>query len=43
MKKFLYLLMFTFATLAVVSCGKDDDHDHDDNDDHDHIAYAVRS
>ena len=35
MKKFLYLLMFTFATLAVVSCSKDDDHDH--------IAYAVRS
>ena len=43
MKKFLYLLMFTFATLAVISCGKDDDHDHDDHDDHDHIAYAVRS
>ncbi len=35
--------MFTFATLAVVSCSKDDDHDHDDHDDHDHIAYAVRS
>ena len=34
--------MFTFATLAVVSCSKDDDHDHDDHDDHDHIAYVVR-
>jgi hypothetical protein len=37
--------MFTFATIAVVSCGKDDDHDHDhdDHDDHDHIAYVVKS
>ena len=34
--------MFTFATIAVVSCGKDDDHDHD-HDDHDHIAYVVKS
>ena len=45
MKKFLYLLMFTFVTLAIVSCGKDDhdDHDHDDHDDHDHIAYVAKS
>ena len=44
MKKYLYLLMFTFATLAVVSCSKDDhdDHDHDDHD-HDHIAYVAKS
>ncbi len=36
--------MFTFVTLAVVSCEKDDhDHDHDDHDDHDHIAYVVKS
>ena len=26
-----------FATLAVISCEKDD---HDDHDDHDHIAYV---
>ena len=44
MKKYLYLLMFTFATLAVVSCSKDDhdDHYHDDHD-HDHIAYVAKS
>jgi len=34
--------MFTFVTLAVVSCEKDDhDHDHGDHDDHDHIAYVA--
>ena len=34
--------MFTFVTLAIVSCSKDDhdDHDHDDHD-HDHIAYCL--
>ena len=37
--------MFTFATIAVVSCGKDDhdDHDHDDHYDNDHISYVVNS
>ena len=44
MKKYLYLLMFSFAILAVVSCSKDDNHDHSDHDhdDHDHIAYVAK-
>ena len=44
MKNYLYILMFAFTSLALVSCEKDD-HDHDDHDDHDHdiVAYVVNS
>mgnify|MGYP001179753818 FL=1 len=39
MKKYL-LLMFAFASFAVVSCEKDD---HDDHEGHDHSAIIVDS
>ena len=43
MKKYLYLIMFAFVSLGIISCEKDDDHDHHDDDGHDHIAYVTTS
>ena len=44
MKNYIYLLMFAFVSLALISCDKDDDHDdHHDDDGHDHIAYVAKS
>lgn len=45
MKKHLYLFMFAFAKLGIISCERDDDHDdhHHDDDGHNHIAYVVTS
>ena len=40
MKKYL-LLLFAFASFAVVSCESDDDHD--DHEGHDHSAIIVES
>ena len=42
MKKYIFLLMFAFSTLALVSCEKDDHDEHYDHDDHDHIAYVYK-
>ena len=42
MKNYLYLLMFAFVSLALVSCDKDDDDDHHDDDGHDHIAFVAK-
>jgi len=40
MKKYL-LLLFAFASFAVISC--EDDDDHDDHDGHDHSALVEDS
>ena len=40
MKKY-FLLLFDFASFAVVSCESDDDHD--DHEGHDHSAIIVES
>ena len=41
MNKYIYILMFSVISLALVSCEKDDHDGHDHDDDHDHIAFVT--